>query len=84
MLISIPLYKKVNAAHDKVVEKTRSNYRGTRVIRAFNRTEYEDKRFKKANDELTSLTLKVSRIFAGLIPAKKASKKDPVIALRTE
>ena len=35
---------------------------------AFNRTVYEDGRFKEANDDLTGMVLHVERIFASLIP----------------
>ena len=64
----IPFFSKIQKGVDGLNLVTREKLNGVRVIRAFNRTEYEDKRFKKANDELTSLTLRVSRIFAGLIP----------------
>ena len=37
MLISIPLYKKVQSALDRVLGKTRENLSGVRVIRAFNK-----------------------------------------------
>ncbi len=37
MLISIPLYKKVQSALDKVLGITRENLTGSRVIRAFNK-----------------------------------------------
>ena len=37
MLVSIPLYKKVQAALDKVLGITRENLTGSRVIRAFNK-----------------------------------------------
>ena len=68
LIIVFPRFEIVQKLIDKVNGVTRENLTGIRVIRAFNRTEYEDKRFKKANDDLTGLTLKVSRIFAGLIP----------------
>lgn len=64
----VPFFSKIQKGVDGLNLVTREKLNGVRVIRAFNRTEYEDKRFKKANDELTSLTLRVSRIFAGLIP----------------
>ena len=68
MLASIPLYKKVQSGLDSVLKITRENLTGTRVIRAFNRTKHEDKRFKDANDDLTGMVVTVQRIFASLIP----------------
>ena len=64
----VPFFKKIQKGVDNLNLVVREKLNGVRVIRAFNRTEYEDKRFKKANDDLTGLNLKVSRIFAGLIP----------------
>ena len=64
----VPFFSKIQKGVDALNLVTREKLNGVRVIRAFNRTEYEERRFKKANDELTGLTLKVSRIFAGLIP----------------
>ena len=64
----VPFFKKIQKGVDTLNLVTREKLNGVRVIRAFNRTEYEERRFKKANDNLTSLNLKVSRIFAGLIP----------------
>ena len=64
----VPFFSKIQKGVDALNLVTREKLNGVRVIRAFNRTEYEDKRFKKANDDLTSLNLRVSRIFAGLIP----------------
>ena len=64
----VPFFKKIQKGVDNLNLVAREKLNGVRVIRAFNRTEYEDKRFKKANDDLTGLNLKVSRIFAALIP----------------
>lgn len=64
----VPFFKKIQKGVDKLNSVVREKLNGIRVIRAFNRTEYEDERFKIANDELTGLNLKVSRIFASLIP----------------
>lgn len=64
----VPFFSKIQKCVDALNLVTREKLNGVRVIRAFNRTEYEENRFKKANDDLTELNLKVSRIFAGLIP----------------
>ncbi len=64
----IPYFDKIQKKVDKLNLIIREKLGGIRVIRAFNRTEYEDKRFKDANDDLTTMTVKVQRIFASLIP----------------
>ena len=49
MLISIPLYKKVQAKLDRVLGKTRENLSGTRVIRAFCKEDSEIEDFSRRN-----------------------------------
>ena len=68
MLISIPLYKKVQAALDKVLGKTRENLTGIRVIRAFNREEDEKADFYVKNEELNRVQVFVGRFSALMNP----------------
>ena len=68
MLISIPLYKKVQAALDRVLGITRENLSGVRVIRAFCREKEEQDRFDGYNDNLTQLQLFVGKISALMNP----------------
>jgi ABC-type multidrug transport system fused ATPase/permease subunit len=68
MLISIPLYKKVQAALDKVLSITRENLTGSRVIRAFNKEADETAKFYERNDALTTIQLYVGRISALMNP----------------
>lgn len=69
MLISIPKFKQVQAALDKVLGKTRENLAGARVIRAFNRQEQENLEFKESNNLLMNLQLLVGKISALTNPA---------------
>lgn len=64
----IPFFDKIQKRVDKLNLIIREKIGGIRVIRAFNRTKHEDNRFKEANDDLTSMIVKVQHIFAGLIP----------------
>lgn len=68
MLITIPLYKKVQASLDRVLGKTRENLSGARVIRAFNKEEKEIKEFNESNEILTNIQLLVGRISALMNP----------------
>lgn len=68
MVITIPLYKKVQAALDRVLGKTRENLSGARVIRAFNKEEQEIKEFNERNEILTNVQLLVGRISALMNP----------------
>ena len=53
MLISIPLFKKVQKALEKVLSLTRENLTGVRVIRAFRKEQDEVKEFNNANTAYT-------------------------------
>ena len=68
MLISIPLYKKVQSALDKVLGITRENLTGSRVIRAFNKEDDEKVHFHENNDLLTRAQIYVGKISALMNP----------------
>ena len=68
MLISIPLYKKVQSRLDRVLGKTRENLSGARVIRAFCKEESEISEFAERNGELTSVQKYVGRFSALMNP----------------
>lgn len=68
MLWSIPRYKRVQVHLDHVLEKTRENLTGVRVIRAFCKEEQEISEFSQANDALTKLQKHVGRISALMNP----------------
>ena len=72
MLVSIPLYKKVQGALDKVLGRTRENLNGVRVIRAFCSEESEVAQFKADNALLTRAQKFVGRISALLNPVTYA------------
>ena len=68
MLVSIPLYKKVQAALDKVLGITRENLSGVRVIRAFSREEEEREMFEGYNTSLMDIQNFVGKISALMNP----------------
>lgn len=68
MLVSIPLFRRVQAKLDRVLELTRENLTGTRVIRAFAREETAYGEFRKNNQELTRLQKFTGRFSALLNP----------------
>jgi len=81
MYISIPLYKKVQAALDKVLGITRENLTGVRVIRAFNKEENEIKNFNDSNDKLTDIQIFVGKISALTSPLTFAIVNGATIVL---
>ncbi len=64
MMITMPLYKKVQAGLDKVLGRTRENLTGVRVIRAFHKEEQEIEAFEQSNSELTDIQLFVGKLSA--------------------
>lgn len=62
MLLSIPLFKKVQSGLDAVLGHTRENLGGARVIRAFNKEAAETEEFNRCNDVLANMQMVVGRI----------------------
>ena len=62
MLLTMPLYKKVQANLDKVLLATRENLTGARVLRAFNKEADEKKEFEESNQTLTNAQKLVGKI----------------------
>lgn len=81
MLVSIPLYKKVQAALDKVLGITRENLTGSRVIRAFNKEQDEIEHFHESNEALTRVQLYVGKISALMNPLTYIIINGAIIAL---
>ena len=68
MLVSIPLYKKVQGALDRVLGITRENLTGVRVIRAFGQEEAEISKFDGETDALRHVQMVAARISALMNP----------------
>lgn len=81
MLISIPLYKKVQSALDKVLGITRENLTGSRVIRAFNKEDDEKVHFNENNDLLTRAQIYVGKISALMNPLTYAIINGAIVVL---
>lgn len=64
MVVSLPLYKKVQSSLDTVLSHTKENLEGTRVIRAFNKQNDEIDSFNRDNELLTNMQQVVGRISA--------------------
>lgn len=62
MLLTIPMYKKTQAGLDRVLNRTRENLTGVRVIRAFNKEKSEGQLFLQENEDLTHQQKKVGLV----------------------
>jgi ATP-binding cassette subfamily B multidrug efflux pump len=66
---AVPLFRSMQRKLDAINGVLRENLTGIRVIRAFVKTDHEQERFAQANVELTDVTLRVTRLFALMMPA---------------
>ena len=65
---AVPLFRAMQVKLDRINQVMRETLAGVRVIRAFVRTEHEEKRFDEANVDLFNTALRVNRLFAITIP----------------
>ena len=68
MLITMPMYKRVQAGLDRVTGATRQNLSGVRVLRAFCKEDAEVAYFRKETQSLTDKQLFAGRISALMNP----------------
>ena len=68
MLITMPMYKRVQASLDKVTSATRQNLSGVRVLRAFCMEQSEIEDFSDSTQELTGRQLSAGRVSALMNP----------------
>jgi ATP-binding cassette subfamily B protein len=69
---ALPLFRVMQVKVDRINQVMRETLSGIRVIRAFVRTEHEERRFDDANRDLTQTALRVNRLFALMIPTVMA------------
>ncbi len=68
MLVTIPLYKRVQARLDSVTSKTRENLNGARMLRALCKEDDEISSFNEINGDLTSSQKFVGKVSALMNP----------------
>ena len=81
MLVSIPLYRKVQARLDRLLGITRENLTGVRVLRAFCKENEEIAEFEERNEALTGVQKFVGRISALMNPVTYIIINLAVVAL---
>ncbi|MDB5083188.1 MAG: multidrug transporter ATP-binding protein, partial [Bacilli bacterium] len=64
----MPLFKVMQIKIDTLNRVLRENLTGIRVVRSFNRVDYEKKRFNAVNLDLTDTAIKVNKIMASMMP----------------
>lgn len=69
MVIVVPKFTKMQTLTDNLNRVTRENLTGLRVVRAYNAEKYQEDKFEKANEDLTSTQLFTQRTMAFMMPS---------------
>jgi ATP-binding cassette subfamily B multidrug efflux pump len=77
----VPLFRSMQGKIDRINQVLREQIMGVRVIRAFRRTPFEQRRFEAANEDLTNTALRVNRIFVVAFPAIMAVMNLTTVAV---
>lgn len=78
---TVPIYKKVQRALDRISLITRENHVGARVVRAFGRQQEELDDFQETNDEFTRIQIAAGKISALLNPATLVIMNLAIVAI---
>lgn len=69
VVLALPKFKKMQTLTDNLNRVTRENLTGLRVVRAYNAENYQEDKFEKANEELTSTQLFAQRTMSFMMPS---------------
>ena len=68
LVFAFPRFQKIQGLTDNLNRVTREQLTGIRVVRAYNAEEYQEKKFAKANDEVTVTNMTANRVMALMSP----------------
>ncbi len=66
---ALPKFKRIQKLTDNINRITRENLNGLRVVHAYNAEKYQEEKFEKANEEITSNNLSAHRVMAIMGPS---------------
>jgi ATP-binding cassette subfamily B multidrug efflux pump len=78
---AVPMFRAYQVKLDRINQVMRETLSGVRVIRAFARNDYEERRFDEANQDLTATGLRVTRLFALMFPSLLAILNLSTVAI---
>ena len=78
---AIPKFKKIQGLTDNINRITREHLTGLRVVRAYNAEQYQEKKFAKANDELTQNNRYAFRVMAMMNPGMQVIMNGLTLAI---
>lgn len=65
---AVPLFSSMQLKVDELNRVIREKLIGLKIIRAFNKNDYEEKRFESRNQDLTTVSIKVQLIMSSMLP----------------
>lgn len=81
IIFAVPRFKKIQKLTDNLNSVTRENLTGVRVVRAYNAEHYQEKKFDKANDELTHNYLITGRVMSIMHPGMNLISNGLTLAI---
>lgn len=69
IVVVMPKFKRIQFLTDDLNRVTRENLTGLRVVRAYNAEKYQEKKFEKANENLTNTNMFTFRALAFMMPS---------------
>ena len=81
VIFAIPKFRNIQWLTDNINRITREHLTGLKVVRAYNAEEYQEKKFGKANDELTGNNLYAFRVMGILMPGMQAIMNGLTLAI---
>jgi len=81
MKIGLPYFQRVQKALDRVNGVMREYLSGVRVVKAFNRFDYEVEKFGRANEELQAASTSAARLMSVFSPATMLSVNFGIVAV---
>jgi len=81
IIFAVPRFKKIQKLTDNLNSVTRENLTGVRVVRAYNAEHYQEKKFDKANDELTYNYLITGRVMSIMHPGMNLISNGLTLAI---
>lgn len=79
--IGYPFFRRVQRAMDRLNSVLREYLAGVRVVKAFNRFDYESKRFSNVNQELSAISENAMRMMAVFSPAITLTVNIGIVAV---
>ena len=79
--IVLPKFRKIQTLTDNLNRVTRENLKGIRVVRAYNAEDYQEYKFKNANEDLTNTHMFTGRMMSLMMPVLSLCSNGLTLAI---